>query len=145
MAWWIGNLNDFTPFSNDQLRGPPCMSFWGLRLQLFSDIHVPWSTTPKPSKIEATIAWHLAWGWKSPKPRVVSVGCSEMGSFFLPRFVTRHDGVWNFVRDSYRLYTRWAPASYKWSYDPYKWPYKLLAGVITVLLTGSEGPPCRFV
>ena len=40
-------------------------------------------------------------------------------------------------------YTRWAPTSYKWSYNPYKWPYKWVTGVIipingviTLLITG---------
>ena len=42
--------------------------------------------------------------------------------------------------------TRWAPASYKWSYNPYKWPYKwltvlitLVIGVINPVITG-RGP-----
>ena len=44
--------------------------------------------------------------------------------------------------------TRWAPTSYKLSYNPYRWPYKwvtgvitLLIGVITQFITG-RGPPC---
>ena len=39
--------------------------------------------------------------------------------------------------------TRWAPTSYKWSYNPYKWCYKWvtevitpISGVITQLITG---------
>ena len=45
--------------------------------------------------------------------------------------------------------TRWAPTSYKWSYNPYKWPYKWVTGVITLLIEviipfiTSRGPPCR--
>ena len=39
------------------------------------------------------------------------------------------------------MYTRWAPAGYKWSYNPYKWPYKWVTGVITLFITG-RGPPC---
>ena len=46
--------------------------------------------------------------------------------------------------------TRWAPTSYKLSYNPYKWPYKWVTGVITLLIgviiqfiTG-RGPPCTF-
>ena len=42
--------------------------------------------------------------------------------------------------------SRWAPASYKWSYNPYKWPYKwltvlrtLVIGVINPVITG-RGP-----
>ena len=42
------------------------------------------------------------------------------------------------------VYTRWAPTSYKWSYNPYKGPYKLVNGVITLLITG-RGPPCKIV
>ena len=48
------------------------------------------------------------------------------------------------------IFTRWAPTSYKLSYNPYKWPYKwvtgvipLLIGVITQFITGRD-PPCRF-
>ncbi len=48
----------------------------------------------------------------------------------------------------YGFPARWAPTSFKWSYNPYKWPYKwvtgvitLLIGVITPLITG-RGPPC---
>ena len=43
---------------------------------------------------------------------------------------------------------RWAPTSYKWSYNPYKWPYKWVTGVITLLIEvripfiTSRGPPC---
>ena len=44
------------------------------------------------------------------------------------------------------IFTRWAPASYKWSYNPYKWPYKwltvlitLVIGVINPVITG-RGP-----
>ena len=44
--------------------------------------------------------------------------------------------------------TRWAPTSYRLSYNPYKWPYKWVTGVITLLIgviiqfiTG-RGPPC---
>ena len=46
------------------------------------------------------------------------------------------------------LHTRWAPTSYKWSYNPYKWPYKWGTGVITVLIgvitpvISGRGPPC---
>ena len=43
---------------------------------------------------------------------------------------------------------RWAPSSYKWSYNPYKWPYKwltvliaLVIGVINPVITRS-GPSC---
>ena len=45
-------------------------------------------------------------------------------------------------------YTRWAPTSYKWRYNPYKWPYKWVTGVITLLIEviipfrTSRGPPC---
>ena len=44
------------------------------------------------------------------------------------------------------IYTRWAPTSYKWSYNPYKWPYKWVTGVITpiseviTLLITGRGP-----
>ena len=45
--------------------------------------------------------------------------------------------------------TRWAPTSYKWSYNPCKWPYKWVTGVITLpigvitpFITGRV-PPCR--
>ena len=45
--------------------------------------------------------------------------------------------------------TRWAPTSFKRSYNPYKWPCNwvtvvitLLVAVITPLITG-RGPPCR--
>ena len=31
-------------------------------------------------------------------------------------------------------HTRWAPASYKWSYNPYKWPYKWLTVLITLVI-----------
>ena len=44
--------------------------------------------------------------------------------------------------------TRWAPTSYRLSYNPYKWPCKWVTGVITLLIgviiqfiTG-RGPPC---
>ena len=30
--------------------------------------------------------------------------------------------------------TRWAPSSYKWSYNPYKWPYKWLTVLITLVI-----------
>ena len=42
--------------------------------------------------------------------------------------------------------SRWAPTSYKWSYNPYKWPYKWVTGVITpiseviTLLITGRGP-----
>ena len=51
------------------------------------------------------------------------------------------------TRANYNLpSTRWAPSSYKWSYNPYKWPYKwltvlitLVIGVINPVITG-RGP-----
>ena len=45
--------------------------------------------------------------------------------------------------------TRWAPTSYKLSYNPYKWPYKGVTGVITaisgviILLITGRGPLCK--
>ena len=30
--------------------------------------------------------------------------------------------------------TRWAPSSYKWSYNPSKWPYKWLTVLITLVI-----------
>ena len=45
------------------------------------------------------------------------------------------------------LCTRWAPTSYKWSYDPYQWPYMSNWGYdptyrsYNPFLTG-RGPPC---
>ena len=32
------------------------------------------------------------------------------------------------------FHTRWAPTSYKWSYNPYEWPYKEVTAVITLLI-----------
>ena len=44
------------------------------------------------------------------------------------------------------------PTSYKWGYNSYKWPYNWVTGVITLfrvvitpLITGIRGPPCRKV
>ena len=43
-------------------------------------------------------------------------------------------------------HTRWAPASYKRSYNPYKWPYNFVTGVITLVIgvitqvTSGRGP-----
>ena len=49
-------------------------------------------------------------------------------------------------------HTRWAPTSYKLSYNPYKWFVKWVTGVITLLIgvispfkTSGGGPPCRSV
>ena len=33
-----------------------------------------------------------------------------------------------------RMYSRWAPGSYKWSYNPYKWHYKWPTVLITVVV-----------
>ena len=44
---------------------------------------------------------------------------------------------------------RWASTSYKKGYNPFKWPYKLVTGVINLLIgvitpfITSRGPPCR--
>ena len=42
--------------------------------------------------------------------------------------------------------TRWAPTSFKWSYNPYKGPYKWVTGVIAhinrVTYNWFSGPPC---
>ena len=59
-------------------------------------------------------------------------------------------GIWILRETTFFVFvTRWAPKSYKWSYNNYKWPDKwvtgaitLLIGVITPLITG-RGPPCR--
>ena len=54
--------------------------------------------------------------------------------------------ILNFRKCNIYIYTRWAPTSYKWSYNPYKWPYKWITGVITLLvevitpLITSRGP-----
>ena len=51
---------------------------------------------------------------------------------------------WPFV-ESWR-HSRWAPASYKWSYNPHKWQLKWVTGVITpiniflTLLITGRGP-----
>ena len=45
--------------------------------------------------------------------------------------------------------TRWAPTSYKLSYNPYMWSVKWVPGVITLLIgftspfITSRGPPCK--
>ena len=61
----------------------------------------------------------------------------------------KRGSCWRFLGKNHP--TRWAPTSYKWSYNPYKWPYKwitlvitLLIGVITPFITGW-GPPCTKV
>ena len=48
------------------------------------------------------------------------------------------------------IHTRWAPTSYKWSWNLYKWYYKWVTGVKTVVTKGYNsiynwflGPPCR--
>ncbi len=43
------------------------------------------------------------------------------------------------------LGTKWAPTSYRWSYNPYKWPYKWqLQLYFTLLTTGFGVPLCIY-
>ena len=45
-----------------------------------------------------------------------------------------HSARRNFLEKTLFKGTRWAPTSYKYSYNPYKWPYKWVTGVITLLI-----------
>ena len=46
--------------------------------------------------------------------------------------------------------TRWAPTTYKWSYNLHEWPYKWITGVTTpisgviLLITGRGLPRCQW-
>ena len=52
------------------------------------------------------------------------------------------------LRKEQQKHTRWAPTSYKRSYNLYKWPYTWVTGVITLLMEVitpfiiDRGPPC---
>ena len=85
--------------------------------------------------------WHLNFQGSTPKKENMTKGTStilKMYSYWKWGFSPCHVNL--------QGSTRWAPSSYKWSYNPYKWPYKwltvlitLVIGVINPVITGG-GP-----
>ena len=65
---------------------------------------------------------------------------TKKNGHLVPRFLYLH----------LQIHTRWAPTSYKLSYNPYKWSVKWVSGVITLPIgiispfITSRGPPCRY-
>ena len=102
------------------------------------------SDTPLKKKMkpknEEFLKGDLVGGWFQPKNMLVKWGSSS------PIFGVKMPKMFELPPP-----TRWAPTSYKRSYNPYKWPYKWVTEVITpisgvivitLLITGG-GPSCR--
>ena len=124
--WLIGGLDIWDP-----LMKAVVYTYW------YPDSN-PKAPGPKPPIF--TISW-----WELPLFEVFACGqvmLWNLGEGASECWTCSSLGWWNdWIQN---LGTRWAPTSYKWTYNP-TYPFiRPFKGVISLLIT-SRGPPCSFV